>query len=311
MNDDLSKLMHDAVAGVGGHAPAEQLVGRLAAVDRRRKLGVMVTAATAMVLASFGVAAAWPENQAPIRIEIGDEGVDDQELDEDAFADIDEEEAPEEPVVEDAAEERPADDVDEASEESTDPEFVLDLDLSNLEIATPTPEPTPAPIPTATPVPQPAPPAAPPQGGGGHDDGGSGDGGKAGEGGQEHQAGEGGQEHQGGEGGQEHQGGEGGQEHEGGEGGQEQGGGEVAFSASAQYGSCEEPIPYDNYSGTAAPGATVTITSPWSATTTATADGSGHWAVQVTFEAAPVDEPFTVTISSGGDSVGLGFVRTG
>ena len=84
-----------------------------------------------------------------------------------------------------------------------------------------------------------------------------------------------------------------------------------AAAASAQYGSCEEPIPYDNYSGTAAPGATVTITSPWSATTTATADSSGHWAAQVTFEAAPVDEPFTVTISSGGDSVGLGFVRTG
>ena len=302
MNDDLSKLMHDAVSGVGGHAPAEQLVGRLAAVDRRRKFGVMVTAATAMVLATFGVAAAWPENQAPIRLELGDEVVDDEtdDVDEDALAEIvDDEPEAEEPVVEND----PV--VEDTIEEPAEPEFVLDLDLSGLELPdpTPTPEPTPVPpAPTATPAPQPAPPAAPPQGGGGGgEESGSGGGGDG-------HADEGGQHGGGEEGHHEEQGSGGGEEEHTGGG---EGGGQVAFSASAQYGSCEEPIPYDNYSGTAAPGATVTITSPWSATTTATADSSGHWAVQVTFEAAPVDEPFTVTISSGGESVGLGFVRTG
>ncbi len=302
MSDDLSKLMHDAVSGVGGQAPAEQLVGRLAAVDRRRKLGVMITAATAMVLATFGVAAAWPENQAPIRLEIGDEGVDDEELDEDAFAEIDQEQEAEEPTFDETVDEPQ---VEETVDEPAEPEFVLDIDLSNLEIATPTPEPTPEPAPTATPVPQPAPPAAPPQGGGGHDDSGSGGGERGGKQGQGQESGDEGNHEEQANGDE-----EGNHEEEGG-GGEEQGGGQVAFSASAQYGSCEEPIPYDNYSGTAAPGATVTITSPWSATTTATADSSGHWAVQVTFEAAPVDQPFTVTISSGGESVGLSFVRTG
>lgn len=86
---------------------------------------------------------------------------------------------------------------------------------------------------------------------------------------------------------------------------------QTAFTAVAQYGSCEEPIPYDMYSGTTAPGATVTITSPWSATTTTTAAGDGHWSVRVTFEAAPVGQPFTVTAASGGRTVGLSFVRTG
>lgn len=307
MNDDLSKLMHDAVSGVGGHAPAGQLVGRLAAVDRRRKFGVMITAATAMVLATFGVAAAWPEHHAPIHLEIGDEGAEENELDEDAFADVDEarDDAPD---ADDSADEPT---VDEPTEESAEPEFVLDLDLSNLDVATPTPEPRPTPAPTATPVPQPAPPAAPPQSGGEGKEPGSGGGGD-GHGDEDSQgSGDDGNHHEQGnhedESTHEEEGG--GEEEAGGEGEGE--GGQVAFSASAQYGSCEEPIPYDNYSGTAAPGATVTITSPWSATTTATADASGHWAVQVTFEAAPVDEPFTVTISSGGDSLGLGFVRTG
>jgi len=81
------------------------------------------------------------------------------------------------------------------------------------------------------------------------------------------------------------------------------------FSASALYGSCEEPIPYDEYSGTAAPGATITVTSPWSTTGTVTADGNGDWWIRIEFPSAPVGEHFDVRVSDGAASADLDFVR--
>ncbi|MDW3218724.1 MAG: hypothetical protein R8F63_08935 [Acidimicrobiales bacterium] len=84
----------------------------------------------------------------------------------------------------------------------------------------------------------------------------------------------------------------------------------VAFTAQARYGSCEEDPPYDEYSGTAAPGATITVTSAYNATTQTTADGNGDWFVRVEFPTAPVDEHFDVTVGDGTDSQVFDFVRT-
>jgi len=83
-----------------------------------------------------------------------------------------------------------------------------------------------------------------------------------------------------------------------------------AFTAAALYGSCEEPIPYDEYSGKAAPGASITVSSPWSTTTNTTADDNGDWWVRVEFPSAPVGAPFAVNVSDGSTSVDLDFVRT-
>lgn len=84
----------------------------------------------------------------------------------------------------------------------------------------------------------------------------------------------------------------------------------IPFSAEARYGSCEEDPPYDEYSGTAAPGATVTVTSPWNATATTTADGSGQWFLRVEFPDAPVGEVFQVTTTDGSSRTVFDFVRT-
>jgi hypothetical protein len=85
----------------------------------------------------------------------------------------------------------------------------------------------------------------------------------------------------------------------------------ASLTASAAYGSCAEDPPYDDYSGTAKPGATVTLTSPHSSPVSVTADESGHWSTRVYFPAAPVGTGFTVTASTpGAASVGMGFVRT-
>lgn len=65
------------------------------------------------------------------------------------------------------------------------------------------------------------------------------------------------------------------------------------FSAVQTYGSCSEPIPYDIFSGTAKPGSTVTITSPYGSGST-TADAEGAWSLRVDFETAPHGEPFEV-----------------
>lgn len=84
----------------------------------------------------------------------------------------------------------------------------------------------------------------------------------------------------------------------------------VAFTASQQYGSCSEDVPYDIFSGTATPGSTVTVSSPYGSGRT-TADGSGHWMRTVEFPSAPRGETFAVTAAGLGGSSTLSFTATG
>ncbi|GMQ92685.1 MAG: hypothetical protein BMS9Abin12_0162 [Acidimicrobiia bacterium] len=70
---------------------------------------------------------------------------------------------------------------------------------------------------------------------------------------------------------------------------------EWGFTATQQYGSCSEPIPYDVFSGIAKPGTTVSITSPYGGGTTPV-DGNGKWSVKIEFPTAPYNEQFTVTV---------------
>ena len=85
---------------------------------------------------------------------------------------------------------------------------------------------------------------------------------------------------------------------------------QVAFSATQLYGSCNEDPPYDIFSGTAAPGATVTASSPYGSASTSAA-GSGHWEMRVEFPSAPIGQTLSVTLASGGQSIDLPFVRSG
>ena len=84
----------------------------------------------------------------------------------------------------------------------------------------------------------------------------------------------------------------------------------TGFTASARYGSCAEDPPYDEYSGTAAPGTTITVTSPHSAPSTVTADLNGGWWIRVEFPASTVGENFDVSVSDGTTSRLFDFVRT-
>jgi hypothetical protein len=84
----------------------------------------------------------------------------------------------------------------------------------------------------------------------------------------------------------------------------------VGFTASAAYGSCSEDPPYDVYSGTASPGTTVTISSAFGGGS-AQADEHGHWEAKVVFGGAPLNEAFSVTVSSAQGSVAFDFTHTG
>jgi len=84
----------------------------------------------------------------------------------------------------------------------------------------------------------------------------------------------------------------------------------VAFRASQAYGSCGEEVPYDIFSGTATPGSTITISSPYGSGS-ATADGYGHWERTVEFPGAPSGETFAVTASGLGGSKTFQFTATG
>jgi hypothetical protein len=84
----------------------------------------------------------------------------------------------------------------------------------------------------------------------------------------------------------------------------------VAFTASQAYGSCSEPVPYDIFSGTASPGVTVTVSSPYGSGS-ARADGGGNWEQTVEFPGAPRGETFPVSIVAPGGSTTLSFVATG
>ncbi|MFQ5947293.1 MAG: hypothetical protein ACE5KX_00350 [Acidimicrobiia bacterium] len=72
----------------------------------------------------------------------------------------------------------------------------------------------------------------------------------------------------------------------------------VEFSASQKFGSCAESPPYDVFFGTAAPGTTITISSPYGSGST-TVGTAGKWDRKVIFAGAPYGETFTVTVSDG------------
>jgi hypothetical protein len=85
----------------------------------------------------------------------------------------------------------------------------------------------------------------------------------------------------------------------------------VEFTANQKFGSCGEAVPYDIFWGTATPGATIWVESPYGGGTT-TAGEAGKWDIQVEFPEAPVGESFTVVIeSSDGGRATFSFVRTG
>lgn len=86
---------------------------------------------------------------------------------------------------------------------------------------------------------------------------------------------------------------------------------QVDFTANQKYGSCGEAVPYDKFFGTAAPGSTIWVESPFGSGTT-TASESGEWLIRVDFPEAPVGESFTVVVeSSDGGRATFTFVRTG
>ena len=67
------------------------------------------------------------------------------------------------------------------------------------------------------------------------------------------------------------------------------------FSAFQKYGSCSEPIPYDEFSGTGKPGSTINVASPYgSGTTTVSEDGT--YCLRVEFPEAPHETFFTVKV---------------
>ncbi|MFQ5967162.1 MAG: hypothetical protein ACE5MI_06075 [Acidimicrobiia bacterium] len=74
---------------------------------------------------------------------------------------------------------------------------------------------------------------------------------------------------------------------------EEEPGGE--FTAFATFGECLEDPPFDEYYGTAAPEAKITITSKYGSGSTF-ADAEGNWFKKVTFAGAPKDKPFEVTV---------------
>ena len=68
------------------------------------------------------------------------------------------------------------------------------------------------------------------------------------------------------------------------------------FTASQKYGNCSEPVPYDEFTGTAKPGSSVTISSPYGGGST-TADAEGNWWIRVEFPSAPYNKVFSVHAS--------------
>lgn len=82
----------------------------------------------------------------------------------------------------------------------------------------------------------------------------------------------------------------------------------LGFEAWQKYGSCGDSVPYDIFKGKAEPGTTITVTSPFGGGK-AVAGVDGYWKVKVTFEAAPVGEPFTVTVTDGTETKTFTFTR--
>jgi hypothetical protein len=71
---------------------------------------------------------------------------------------------------------------------------------------------------------------------------------------------------------------------------------EWEFTASQKYGSCSEPIPYDEFSGKAKPGSIVTVTSSYGGGST-TVDGEGNYWLKVEFPSAPFGEVFSIKVT--------------
>lgn len=67
------------------------------------------------------------------------------------------------------------------------------------------------------------------------------------------------------------------------------------FSAFQKYGSCSEPVPYDEFSGTGKPGSTITVTSSYGSGST-TVNESGEYWLRVEFPSAPFEKTFTVKV---------------
>jgi Glucodextranase, domain B len=84
----------------------------------------------------------------------------------------------------------------------------------------------------------------------------------------------------------------------------------VEWSAHQQYGSCDESPPYDVFWGTASPGATVWIASPYGGKTVE-ANGDGHWEAKVHFTEVPAGKYFEVVIEGDGHRNVFGFTYTG
>ena len=78
------------------------------------------------------------------------------------------------------------------------------------------------------------------------------------------------------------------------------------FTANQKYGSCGEAIPYDVFWGTAKPGATIYVESPYGGGTT-TASEKGHWELKVKFPEAPVGTFGVVVESSDGGRAEFSF----
>lgn len=67
------------------------------------------------------------------------------------------------------------------------------------------------------------------------------------------------------------------------------------FSASQKYGSCSEPVPYDEFFGKAKPGSTVNVTSEFGSRSTV-ADEDGNYWIKVEFPSAPFEQVFSVKV---------------
>ena len=67
------------------------------------------------------------------------------------------------------------------------------------------------------------------------------------------------------------------------------------FSAFQKYGSCAEPVPYDEFWGTGKPGSVINVTSPYGSGST-TVDGEGNFWIRVEFPTAPFGETFSVKV---------------
>lgn len=85
---------------------------------------------------------------------------------------------------------------------------------------------------------------------------------------------------------------------------------EYHFKASAAFADCDDDPPYNEYWGLAAPGSTVTISSPYGGTQVV-ADGAGNWSARVEFPSAPVGEKFQVVLSNSANphTFSFGFQR--